>query len=344
MSDATFQTFLSFGLFVLTAAIGYLAWSAWRWMDRIGDAEKTALLGIGYELEANLKRMMKELAGIADGSVRSDIQLVPVVHAQLDAFLARPTEADRKSLTMMRDNYNELAAHKNSLRAALREQGDVVGPANVAVDAVISSIATLYLWTDHKGRMPEDAHSTRSWDVRDWMKANRFDADSLPGLHLRDAVVERLRVLGMTLTPRPLTHTAHEFYSMQYDRKADPNAPFWKRKKKPVPDVEETSEEVADVAVEDPAEPEIEAAVEPEVEVAPEPAAEPVVEEDAPVEPMAEPDTAAEDPYTAPEMVEEIQPEPVSAEPETDISEPEPMDPATDLPTDQKPPSSGSMH
>lgn len=310
MSDATFQTFLSFGLFVLTAAIGYLAWSAWRWMDRIGDAEKTALHGIGYELEANLKRMMKELAGIADGSVSSEIQLVPVVHAQLDAFLARPTEADRKSLTMMRDNYNELAAHKNSLRAALREQGDVVGPANVAVDAVISSIATLYLWTDHKGRMPADAHSTRSWDVRDWMKANRFDADSLPGLHLRDAVVERLRTLGMTLTPRPLTHTAHEFYSMQYDRKADPNAPFWKRKKKPAPEAEDTSEEVADVAAD--------AAVEPKPEAAPEPVSEPVVEQ--------------------------VASEPVSAEPETDISEPETMDPGADLPPDQKPPSSGSVH
>lgn len=343
MSDATFQTFLSFGLFVLTAAIGYLAWSAWRWMDRIGDAEKTALHGIGYELEANLKRMMKELAGIADGSVSSEIQLVPVVHAQLDAFLARSTVADRKSLTMMRDNYNALAAHKNSLRAALREQSDVVGPANVAVDAVISSIATLYLWTDHKGRMPEDAHSTRSWDVRDWMKANRFDADSLPGLHLRDAVVERLRTLGMTLTPRPLTHTAHEFYSMQYDRKADPNAPFWKRKKKAVPAAEETPEDVADVAAEEQVEPDIEAAVEPEVEAALEPAAEPVIE-DTSVVPMAELDTVVEEPYSASESVEEIQPEPASAEPETDLSEPEPMDPGTELPPDQKPPSSGSVH
>lgn len=349
MSDATFQTFLSFGLFVLTAAIGYLAWSAWRWMDRIGDAEKTALKGIGFELEANLKRMMRELAGIADGSVRSEIQLVPVVHAQLDAFLARPTEADRRTLTMMRDNYNELSAHKNSLRAALREQGDVTGPANVAVDAVISSIATLYLWSDHKGRMPEDAHSTRSWDVRDWMKANRFDADSLPGLHLRDQVVERLRTLGMTLTPRPLTHTAHEFYSMQYDRMGDPNAPFWKRKKKPAPDAEQDVDEVTDLAAEAPVEADIEAAADPVAEPV-----EPVsIDEAAPVEdaavaspepqPELEPEPEPE-PYRTAETQQADTPEPDSPEPDLGVSETEPMDQSTDLPPDQKPPSSGSVH
>ena len=69
MSDATFQTFLTSGLFVLTASMGYLAWSAWRWLDRARDMERAALVGVGYELRMNLMRMIRELAGVADGSV-----------------------------------------------------------------------------------------------------------------------------------------------------------------------------------------------------------------------------------------------------------------------------------
>ena len=320
MSDATFQTFLTSGLLVLTAAIGYLAWTAWRWMDRLKDTEKHALSGIGYELEANLKRMMKELSGVANGSVTSPVQLVPVVHAQLDAFLARPTGVDRKSLTMMRDNYNELGAHKQSLREALSQGSDVSVPANVAVDAVISTIATLYLWNVHKGRAPEDAESTRSWHVRDWMKAHRYAADSLPGLHLRDAVVERLRELGMTLTPRPLTHTASEFYAMQYDRKADPNAPFWKRKPKPEPEPEVET----DVQVEDPQ-------LEPEPEVQTEvQAGDPQPE---PVEETSEIETSSP-----------AQPESEAPQVQDTPSEPESIDPEAELEPGQKPPSSGSFH
>jgi len=143
MSDATFQTFLASGLLVLIASIGYLAWSAWRWVDRARDMEKLALAGIGYELRMNLMRMMSELAGVANGTVKSEIELVPVVHPQLDALLSRPNEADRESLTLMRGNYNELSAHKQTLRAALSEQADRTVPSNIAVDAVIGSIATL---------------------------------------------------------------------------------------------------------------------------------------------------------------------------------------------------------
>ena len=341
MSDATFQTFLTSGLFVLTAAIGYLAWTAWRWMDRISDTEKIALAGIGHELEANLKRMTTELRGIAEGTVTQDIQLVPIVHAQLDAFLARPNEFDRKSLTMMRANYNELSAHKNSLRVAMREQDDLSVPANIAADAVISSIATLYLWMVHKGRMPEDAASTRSWHVRDWMKANRFDADLLPGLHLRDQVVGRLRALGMTLTPKPLTYTAHEFYSMQYDRKADPNAPFWKRKKKAVPvpvletdvEAEAGAETIEDLPLE--AHAEVETVQEVQAEPVPEPQPEP--EPDVQAEPLVE-TQAQPEPEPSPEP--EIETEPAAAAPvETDG-----VEPAAEPTPDQKPPSSGSVH
>lgn len=264
MSNTTFETFLVSGLLVLIAAVAYLAWSAWRWVDRERDMEKLALTGVSHELRLNLKRMLAELAGVVNGTLQSEIDIVPVVHPQLDALLSRPNEADRRGLTIIRGNYNELSAHKQSVRAALANQNDVGPSANVAVDAVIDSLTTLYLWEEHKGRPPEAAQSTRSWDVRDWMKAHKFHADALPGLHLRDQVVERLRSHGMTLTPKPLTYTASEYFAMQYDRKADRNAPFWKRKAKPV--VAEDVEAIVDEELIETAE--IETA---EIETAPEP-------------------------------------------------------------------------
>lgn len=328
MSDATFQTFLTSGLFVLTAAIGYLAWSAWRWIDRAKDMEKAALVGVGYELRMNLMRMIAELSGVADGSIQSDIQLVPVVHPQLDGVLTRPNEADRESLTMMRGNYNELGAHKQTLRAALAGQGDLTAAANVAVDAVIGSIATLYLWEEHKGAAPTRASSTRSWDVRDWMKDNQFRSDLLPGLHLRDAVVERLRTLGMTLTPKPLTHTASEFYAMQYDRKADPNAPFWKRKKKPVVVDEVVPEETTAEPVGEP-----EPVVEPAAESVDSSALE-AASETAP-EPMPEPEMAPEPDAAVDTEIQAEAPESVDVGQGDGEAEPS---------SDEKPSTSGVVH
>jgi len=263
MSDATFETFLVSGLLVLIAAVAYLAWSAWRWVDRERDMEKLALTGVGHEMRLNLKRMLAELSGVVNGTLRSEIDIVPVVHPQLDALLSRPNEADRRGLTIIRGNYNELSAHKQSVRAALANSNDIGPSANVAVDAVIDSLTTLYLWEEHKGRPPEVAQSTRSWDVRDWMKSRKFHADALPGLHLRDEVVERLRSHGMTLTPKPLTYTASEYFAMQYDRKADRNAPFWRRKAKPV--AAEDAETIADEAIDEPTE--IETAPEPETAI-----------------------------------------------------------------------------
>ncbi len=295
MSNATFETFLVSGLLVLIAAVGYLAWSAWRWVDRERDMEKRALDGVSHELRLNLKRMLKELSGVANGTLRSDIEIVPVIHPQLDALLSRPNEADRRGLTIIRGNYNELSAHKQSLRAAMAQQSDVSTPASVAADAVIGAISTLYLWEQHKGRPPEAARSTRSWDVRDWMKANAFHADLLPGMHLRDQVVERLRTDGMTLTPQPLTYTASEYFAMQYDRKADRNAPFWKRKKKPI--------------VEDAAEPAPEPdQLEAEEETAPAPVQTPPPETVAQATP--EPETAAQTSVETPEPAGDVQPTP----------------------------------
>jgi hypothetical protein len=86
----------------------------------------------------------------------------------------------------------------------------------------------------------------RSWDVRDWMKGHGFQAEAFPNMHLRDEVVERLRMYGLELTPKPLTHTAWEYYNMQYDRHADRRAPMGRRREKKVEAGEvETGEEAA---------------------------------------------------------------------------------------------------
>lgn len=309
MSNATFETFIVTGLLVLIAAVAFLAWSAWRRVDRERDMEALALAGVSYELRYNLQRMLTELAGIANGTLRSDIEIIPIVHPQLDALLSRPNEVDRKGLTAIRGDYNALSAHKSSLRAALSSQGDVGAPANIAVEAVIGSIASLYLWEEHRGRAPSEAQSTRSWDVRDWMKGTPFHAHLLPGLHLRDQVVEHLRGAGMTLTPKPLTHSAHEFYSMRYDRKADPNAPFWKRKPKPAPEPELS---------------EIEAAAEASVE-APIPTETP---------PTADPANSA--------PTESAPSEPQTVSP--DSSGTETVETSSETPPDVKPQSSGIVH
>lgn len=227
MSDATFQTFLVGGLLVLIGAVTFLAWSVWRWVDRERDMERHAISGIGHELMFNIKRMIAELAALPNG----DAVFLPVSHPQLEALLTRPNGMDRRAVTHIRGLYDDLNAGKMAVRAKIAQKQDVEPAYHGACRTVVTAIARLYLWEQHKGRPPAEAHSTRSWHVRDWMKANGFAADLLPGLHLRDAVVEELRGSGMALTPKPLDHTASEYYAKLYDRKSDPHAPFWKRSK-----------------------------------------------------------------------------------------------------------------
>ncbi|MFH1518276.1 MAG: hypothetical protein ABIH17_10415, partial [Pseudomonadota bacterium] len=69
---------------------------------------------------------------------------------------------------------------------------------------------------------------------------------ALPGMYLRDEVVERLRVYGLHLTPQPLTHTAHEYYNMQYDRTADIHGPLGRRKPAKAAEADEIEDEDVD--------------------------------------------------------------------------------------------------
>ncbi|MEM1086226.1 MAG: hypothetical protein AAGH90_00735 [Pseudomonadota bacterium] len=229
MSVESFQSFMVIGLLCLIAAIIFMAFQVWRWIDLQKDSEDQSLAGIGHELRFNLNRVIIEIGMVSRGEAGALYDLLEISHPQLDALLSRPTRADRRTLSYIRGLYDELNARKLAIRAALAQARDTTAPIQATADTLINALATLYLWEKQGGRPPPEARSTRSWSVRDWMKDHQFDAYAVPGMHLRDQVVERLRTGGMTLTPKPLTHTAHEYYSKRYDRKADPNAPFWKR-------------------------------------------------------------------------------------------------------------------
>ncbi len=245
MSDTSFQTFLVSGLMVLIGTAVFLAWCIWRYVDRARDMERSLLVGVGHELRVTLQNMARELGAAARGELRAPSDLLPISHVQLNSALTGRVEADRRALTEIRATYDALKARKQNVRDAMAQGGDAQPTIDTAARATIEAITELYLWEMHKGKPPEIAESTRTWQVRDWMKARAFEAKAIPGLHLRDEVVECLRTRGMSLTPKPLTYTANQYYAMLYDRKADPNAPFWKRKPKPAVEVEATKPETA---------------------------------------------------------------------------------------------------
>ncbi len=232
MSEAQFYTFLTGGLGLLIAAALMIAWQLWRIREEDRDGAISALDGISHEMRINLQRMVNEVAQIVDTQEAGPDVLLPVQHPQLDGVNASLIRTNRNAIAVIGATYQELEARKMALRAALAQKRDLTAALDDAMDATINGIATLYMWEEHAGVRPSEAGTVRSWHVRDWMKAHGFAASAFPGMHLRDEVVERLRQYGLHLTPRPLTHTAHEYYSMQYDRKADPRAPFWKRKPK----------------------------------------------------------------------------------------------------------------
>lgn len=230
MPNDQFAAFMTGGMTILVASSLAIAWILWRERDSRIDSTRAALDGIGHEYRINVQRFITELAMAARGQLTGPSALLPVSHPQMDGVNAGLIETNRKALAVINASYLELSSRKELLRQAMLNGTDMSQDLSDAMDASIDALATLYMWEEHKGVSPHEARSTRSWYVRDWMKEHGFQVDAFPGMHLRDEVVERLRVYGMPLTPKPLTHTAHEFYSMQYDRYADPRSPFGKRK------------------------------------------------------------------------------------------------------------------
>ncbi|MEZ5946507.1 MAG: hypothetical protein R3C13_13555 [Hyphomonas sp.] len=230
MSESQFYTFFTGGLGLLVAAALLIAWQLWRIRDNEREGAASALEGVSHELRINLQRFVSEIAQIHGTQDAGPDLLLPVRHPQLDGVNASMIRANRNALAVIGNTYQELEARKMALRATLAQRREPAYAMDDAMDATINGIATLYMWEVHKGARPAEVGRVRTWAVRDWMKGHNFSQGALPGMYLRDEVVERLRAYGLHLTPRPLTHTAAEYYAMQYDRKADLNAPFWKRK------------------------------------------------------------------------------------------------------------------
>ncbi len=235
MSVSDFYTFLTGGIGLLIALLVIVAWTLWRMHGDARAGRASALSGVSHELRINLQRMVSELAQVAGNkSVGPDV-LLPIRHPQLDGVSASQINTNRNGIAILGSTYQELESRKLSLRAMLAQGRDPGTTLDDAMDAAINGIAALYIWEVHDGARPSEVGRVRSWDVRDWMKDHRFKADAFPGMHLRDEVVERLRTYGLTLTPRPLTHTAYEYYGMHYDRMADTRAPLGRRKQKVAP-------------------------------------------------------------------------------------------------------------
>ena len=234
MSGTAFQTFMTGGMLLLVVSITAIGWILWAGRDARHDAEEAALEGVGHELKLNLQRMLMELASLAHGQPYRAGALMEVKHPQLDAVNTGLVHCDRRALAVIGATYQDLQARKYLLQADLEANGQGQAEFELAVDAAMDGLTTLYMWDAHDGQRPDQAPSTRSWAVRDWLKSNGFGQIELPGMHLRDTVVARLRAYGMKLTPKPLSHTANEYWSMQYDRQADPRGVFGARRPKKV--------------------------------------------------------------------------------------------------------------
>lgn len=230
MPTDQFAAFMTGGMAILVAASLAIAWILWRERDSRIDSTRAALDGLAHEYRLNVQRFVAELAMVSRGELPGPSALLPISHPQMDGINANLIETNRKALAVINASYLELSARKELLRQGILNNADIGQDMTDSMDATIDALATLYMWEEHKGVSPHEAPSTRSWYVRDWMKDHGFQVDAFPGLHLRDQVVERLRRYGMQLTPKPLTHTAHEYYSMRYDRYADPRSPFGRRK------------------------------------------------------------------------------------------------------------------
>ncbi len=229
MSEAHYLTFMTGGLLLLAVSAMMIAWQMWLMRDDRRDGARIALEGVGHELRINLHRMATEISQVTQVPDLGSETLLPIKHPQLDGVNGSMIRANRNGLAVVGATYLELESRKAILRDGLNKGRDVQPILDDAMLATIDGTAALYMWEVHNGIRPADAGKVRSWDVRDWMKGHGFHSAMLPGIHFRDEVVERLRQYGLRLSPRPLTHTAHEYYSMRYDRHADARGPFGKR-------------------------------------------------------------------------------------------------------------------
>lgn len=230
MSEAQFYTFLTGGLALAIALLTLVAWNLWLMRQEASAGRASALEGVAHELRINLQRMISELSQVAHHPGVGPDVLLPIRSPQLDGVNRSLINTNRNGIAVLGSTYQEMEARKLGLRAVLAQGRVPETELDDAMDAAINGIAALYIWEVHKGALPAEIGRVRSWSVRDWMKEKNFRAEAFPGMHLRDEVVERLRLYGLELTPRPLTMTAWEYYSMQYNRHADERGPLGRRR------------------------------------------------------------------------------------------------------------------
>lgn len=214
MRGTYFETFLAGGLTLLVIAALAIAFLMWRRDETRRASISQAVRGAGEEFRLNMHQTLRQIADLRNGRIGRSRDLPVMTHPQLDGVLAAMVEADKRALAGLHGVYCDLEGAKGRLRHALDSGNDLETPLQDAERAAVQGICTLYLWEKHGGRAPQDASSTRSGHVRDWLKANGYSQDLVPGMALRDEVVECLRRSGMGLTPKPLTHSAREYYAL----------------------------------------------------------------------------------------------------------------------------------
>lgn len=214
MRGTYFESFLAGGLTLLVIAALAIALLLWRREDRSRTAIAEAFRGAGEEFRLNMHQTLRQLADLKTGRIGRARDLPVMSHPQLDGVLAAMIPADKRALAGLRGVYTALEGARARLRHALDEGKGLSEALEDGEAAAVHGICTLYLWECHDGRAPQEARSTRSRHVRDWLKANGYSQTMVPGMALRDEVVDCLRRSGMALTPRPLTHSAHEYYAL----------------------------------------------------------------------------------------------------------------------------------
>lgn len=229
MPGSEYDVFMIGGMTILVIGVLTLAWAAWRRHELSVDGVKQTIDGVSHEVCTNVQRAIGELGQLARGEPGKASMLMPAKYPMIDLLNAHPFDIDRKATHQLSHCITLLEAARLDLRTALARGGDSAAALEEAMEAGLQAIIGLYLWEMHKGVGPAEAASTRSRAVREWMKARAFDAEVYPDQNLRDEVIRRLRAAGMTLTPKPLSLTASEYWSRRYDRKADPRGPFGRR-------------------------------------------------------------------------------------------------------------------
>ncbi|WP_018146482.1 hypothetical protein [Henriciella marina] len=198
------------GLLILAALV--IGFVLWRVRSGRKPVNGTAFKLVGDEFRFMLHQAIGEVRDLEKGWIQQPDGLATIKHPQFNGLSRDAEYAKQRPLDGLHAAYQNMEASKEEVRAALSGNGDRSAAVDGYKQSTIGAIAALYLWEKQDGRSPENTPTTRSAFVRDWMKENDISQALIPGIALRDEVVEYLRQAGMTLTPKPMAMTAYEYY------------------------------------------------------------------------------------------------------------------------------------